>query len=51
MHRADEYTNEQLDEFIKNNRSSCEGLCEAWGLEILSDAELRQAAEYLLNQI
>jgi len=45
------FTNEQLDEFIKNNYEHCKGLCDAWHLEIKSIEDLRQAADYLLNQI
>lgn len=45
------FTNEKLDQFIKNNYERCVGLCEAWHLEIKSIGELRQAADYLLNQI
>ncbi len=45
------FTNEKLDQFIKNNYERCVGLCEAWQLEIKTIEELRQAAEYLLNQI
>ena len=45
------FTDEQLDEFIELNYDRCIGLCEAWHLEIKSQTDLRQAAEYLLNQI
>lgn len=45
------FTNEQLDKFIQNNHDRCVGLCEAWHLEIKSIEDLRQAADYLLNQI
>lgn len=46
-----QFTNEQLDKFIENNYEHCVGLCEAWHLEIKTIEDLRQAAEYLLNQI
>lgn len=46
-----EFTDEELDKFISENRSACEGLCEAWKLEIKSIEDIRQAADYLLNQI
>lgn len=45
------FTNEQLDQFIQDNHDRCVGLCEAWHLEIKSIEDLRQAADYLLNQI
>lgn len=45
------FTNEQLDQFIQDNHDCCVGLCEAWHLEIKSIEDLRQAADYLLNQI
>ena len=45
------FTNEQLDQFIQDNHEHCVGLYEAWHLEIKSIEDLRQAADYLLNQI
>ena len=47
----DYFTPERLDLFIKNNYDKCKGLCEEWQLEIETIEDLRQAAEYLLNQI
>lgn len=45
------YTNEQIDKFIGENLEACFGICEAWELDIVSANDLRQAGEYLLNQI
>ena len=45
------YTNEQLDEFIELNYNACVGICQAWCLEITGIEDLRQAAEYLIDQI
>ena len=45
------YTNEQIDKFIGENLEACFGICEAWGLDIASVNDLRQAGEYLLDQI
>ena len=45
------YTNEQIDMFISENLEACFDLCKAWGLDIVSVNDLRQAGEYLLDQI
>lgn len=45
------YSEETLKRFIQNNYEHCLGLCQSWGLEIKTDEEMYQAAEYLLNQI
>ena len=45
------YTNKQIDEFIGENLEACFGICKAWGLDIVSVNDLRQAGEYLLDQI
>ena len=45
------YQQEKIDEFIGENLEACFGICEAWGLDIVSVHDLRQAGEYLLDQI
>lgn len=45
------YTTEQIDKFLKENLEICIGLCREWKLEILDINDLRQASEYLLDQI
>ena len=45
------YTNEQIDMFIGENLEACFGICEAWKLDVITAHDLRQAGEYLLDQI
>jgi hypothetical protein len=51
MYRADVYSEKQLLGFIQDNLNRVIDLCDAWGLDILSIEDLKQAGEYLLNQI
>lgn len=46
-----QYTEEEIKKFTILNYKHCVDLCQAWGLKILTDGELLQAGEYLLNQI
>lgn len=46
MYRADEFSEEQLAEFIKENYETCKGYAEEFFA-----GDMQHAAEYLLNQI